>query len=90
MFALIVSALALTQGVVTERRQRREAAPFAIVPTLPFAVQSTLLATVGIVLLGRTQDWARLPWWGYVLAALCHVAAGIGLVLLVGRSRKLQ
>ena len=65
----VVAAFAFTYGVVTAYRQTRADDSIAIVATLPFAVQSTILIVLGLYLLPGSR-----PWWSYPLALVVSMA----------------
>lgn len=85
--ALIAGRLALTHGFIVEWRQARATGPIARVATLPFGVQSALLITMGLVLLGRGHTWASLTWWGYLLVLLVSASFALGIISAAGRRR---
>jgi len=66
---LVVAAFAFTYGVVTAYRQTRATDSNAIVPTLPFAVQSAIFIALGLNLLPGSR-----PWWIYPLAFVVSLA----------------
>ena len=58
--SFVAAALCFLNGIVTEYRQTRRVGPYAIVPTLPYAVAAAIFVTLGLWFLP-----ASLPWWTY-------------------------
>lgn len=65
-----MAALCYLVGFVTEYRQSRRVGPYAIVPTLPYAVAAALFATMGQVSL---RLLIAIPWWTFPLVFVCAV-----------------
>jgi hypothetical protein len=57
----LLAAYAFVYGFVTEYRQSRQVGPFAIVPTLPFAVAAALQLVLGLLLLPCEISWWIFP-----------------------------
>jgi hypothetical protein len=83
--ALTIAVIAFVHAAYTEWRQTRDTGPVAIVPTLPMGIAAPILGTLGLVFLGRQNDWARLPWWGYLAMWLVSAAIAVALLLWLGR-----
>ena len=87
---LVVGALGLASGIVTEFRQQRASGPVALVATYPFAIQAALVFIVGLLAVhGRL--WKALPWWGCVgVGAFVGLAGGAAISLAgrLGRARR--
>jgi hypothetical protein len=86
--SLVVAGLEIAFGVVTEFRQSRTSEPVALFPTHPLAVQTALLATLGLFALRRRVGC---PWWGCIGLGLLIGAVGIDLINVasrMGRARR--
>jgi len=72
-----LAALGFLNGVVTEYRQSRRVGPYAIVPTLPWAVAAALLLALGLASLRL-----GVPWWAFPLVFVAASAGfGYGIIL---------
>jgi hypothetical protein len=72
-FAL--AALAFLNGFVTEYRQSRRVGPYAIEPTLPWAVAAAIFVVLGLGLIP-----GGVPWWAFPVAFVAAVVAfGFGI-----------
>jgi ABC-type Fe3+ transport system permease subunit len=78
--ALLFGALAIVLAVFTEYRQTRARGRVALVATLPYAVAAGVLVGLGLIILGKAQSWAQLPWWGYALAFAVTVGGGVSMI----------
>jgi MFS-type transporter involved in bile tolerance (Atg22 family) len=73
----IVGALAFLNGFVTEYRQSRRIGPYAIVPTLPWAVPAASFVVFGLWFVPY-----NIPWWSLPLAFIGAVVVfGYGIML---------
>jgi hypothetical protein len=71
----LMAAVSFLNGFVTEYRQSRRVGPYAIVPTLPWAVAAALFVLLGLVALLRQG----VPWW-------CLPLAFVGSLVVFGRA----
>jgi hypothetical protein len=83
--ALTIAVVAFVHAAYTAWRQTRETGPVAIVPTLPLGIAAATLGSLGLVLLGRQNDWARLPLGGYLATWVVSATIAVALLLWLGR-----
>jgi len=58
----LLAVVAFLVGFITEFRQSRASGPVAIVPALPWAVESAIFVLLGLIFLPY-----RISWWGFPL-----------------------
>ncbi|MCX5805228.1 MAG: hypothetical protein NT010_04045 [Proteobacteria bacterium] len=81
--AFIIAAWAFFYGFITEWRQSRANGPIAIVATLPFAVESAMLAVLGLSI----SPWI-FPLWVYPLIFVALLVLLCSLIMLAGARRR--
>lgn len=80
MFA--IAAISSLWGIRVEFRQRLETGPVALIPTLPFAIQSSIFVLIGLFIYGRGHP---LPIWVFGLGLLGPALLGGAAIVVAGR-----